>query len=305
MSNDGSKNFIKNKLKSHLPKDWLTELRIIYCIALETINGIKRTGLVNIAIITTMAITLTVFCILLRAGISLSTFTKAFGDALEISVFLKDSASVQNVIDNVKNIEHVKNVTFIPKEQALKIMKLEFDGVADVENPLPNTLHVKVDSPKNIQIVSDSIKKTSGVEDINYAQDIAKKIQIIVSVVHSMILIVGFISALFTITIINNTIHLVIQSRKEEIEIMRLMGGSNWYIKTPLIMQGAIYGFIGSLIALFPLNWFQGSLLEVHEFFKVASPSLAMNIVIFVMFLMAIIFGATGSFLSIKKHLQV
>ena len=65
MSNDSSKNFIKNKLKSHLPKDWLTELRIIYCIALETINGIKRTGLVNIAIITTMAITLTVFCILL------------------------------------------------------------------------------------------------------------------------------------------------------------------------------------------------------------------------------------------------
>ena len=106
-------------------------------------------------------------------------------------------------------------------------------------------------------------------------------------------------------TIINNTIQLVIQSRKEEIEIMRLMGVSNWYIKTPLIMQGAFYGFASSIIAVLPLNWIQGLLINVHKFFLIPMPVYAQNIVIIALILIGTSFGAIGSFLSIKKHLQV
>ena len=113
------------------------------------------------------------------------------------------------------------------------------------------------------------------------------------------------ISAALTITIINNTIQLVIQSRKDEIEIMRLMGVSNWYIKTPLIMQGAFYGFVSSVIAVFPLSWVQGLLINVHKFFLIPTPIYAQNIVIITLLLIGTAFGAIGSFLSIKKHLQV
>ncbi len=305
MSNENNtQSKIKRKVKSHIPKDWLSELRIIYRISLETIKGIMRTGWVNVAIITTMAVALTVFGVLFRASLSLSTITDAFGGSLEVSVYLKDGKNPTEAADSIKKMTHVKNVKLITKEHAWKKMKLEFD-VADVDNPLPNTLHVKVDNPDNINTVSQNMSRLPFVESTNYAKDIAKKIQIIVSVVHTMIIIVGLVSALFTITIINNTIHLVIQSRKEEIEIMRLMGVSNWYIKTPLVLQGAIYGFLGSIIALIPLNAFQNALLKVHEFFIVASPPLAMNVVILIMFIMSIGFGAIGSFLSIKKYLQV
>ena len=110
---------------------------------------------------------------------------------------------------------------------------------------------------------------------------------------------------ILTITIINNTIQLVIQSRKEEIEIMRLMGVSNWYIRFPLIMQGALYGFTGSLIAVIPLNVVQNGLVHMHQFFMVPTPVYAQPLVVTVMFLMAVAFGAGGSFLCIKKHLQV
>jgi cell division transport system permease protein len=111
--------------------------------------------------------------------------------------------------------------------------------------------------------------------------------------------------ALLTITIINNTIQLVIQSRKEEIEIMRLMGVSNWYIRFPFIMQGAFYGFMGSLLAMIPLGYVQNGLANVHKFFMIPSPSNAQNIVLLIMFTMSILFGAVGSFWCIKKHLQV
>ena len=304
MSDESTKAIIKKKVKAHIPKDWLKELRIVYRIGLETIYGIKRTGWINIAIITTMAAILTIFGSLFRTTLSITSFVQELGNVLEISVYLKDSANTDSVAKEIRNIEHVERVKIIPKEKSWADMQREID-VPDMENPLPDTLHVKVDKPENINTVFNKIKTYSTVEDLNYAQDIAKKMQMFNNVVHSITLIVVVLVAILTITIINNTIQLVIQSRKEEIEIMRLMGVSNWYIKIPLIMQGAIYGFLGALISLFPLNAVNNGLLKVHEFFVVASPVLANNTVILVLFIIAVGFGAGGSLLSIKKHLQV
>ena len=114
------------------------------------------------------------------------------------------------------------------------------------------------------------------------------------------------IVAILTIIIINSTIQLVIQSRKEEIEIMRLMGVSNWYIKIPLILQGSTYGFLGAIISLVPLNTVHNGLIKIHDTFMISqTPDLAMNTVVFCLFVMSILFSASGSVISIKKHLQV
>ena len=304
MSDESTKAIIKKKVKAHIPKDWLKELRIVYRIGLETIYGIKRTGWINIAIITTMAAILTIFGSLIRITLSITYYLLELGSVLEISVYLKESANTDSVTQEIRGLEHVERVKIIPKEKSWADMQREIE-VPDMENPLPDTLHVKVDKPENINDVFNKIKTYSGVEDLNYAQDIAKKMQMFNNVVHSITLIVVVLVAILTITIINNTIQLVIQSRKEEIEIMRLMGVSNWYIKIPLILQGAIYGFLGALISLFPLDAVNNGLLKVHEFFVVASPVLANNTVILVLFIIAVGFGAGGSMLSIKKHLQV
>ena len=304
MSEESTKAIIKKKVKAHIPKDWLKELRIVYRISLETIYGIKRTGWINLAIITTMAAILTIFGSLFRFTISLNSFVHELGNALEISVYIKTDAKTESVAQEIRGLEHVERVKIIPKEKSWADLKKEFD-VPNMENPLPDTLHVKVDKPENITIVFNKIKTYSGVEDLNYAQDIAKKMQMFNNVVHTITVLVVILTAVLTITIINNTIQLVIQSRKEEIEIMRLMGVSNWYIKIPLILQGAIYGFLGALISLLPLNAVHNGLLKVHEFFMVPAPVLANNTVILVLFIIAVGFGAGGSLLSIKKHLQV
>ena len=301
---DTTRNIIKKKVKAHIPKDWLKELRIVYRIALETVYGIKRTGWINLAIITTMAAILTIFGALFRTTLSVTSFVQELGNVLEISVYLKSSADTKQVATEIRGLEHVERVKIIPKEHSWNNLKREID-VPNMENPLPDTLHVKVDKPENVNIVFNKIKTYSSVEDLNYAQDIAKKMQFFNNVVHSITLVVVVLVAILTITIINNTIQLVIQSRKEEIEIMRLMGVSNWYIKIPLILQGAIYGFLGALIALIPLNAVNNGLLKVHEFFVVPAPVLANNIVILVLFIIAVGFGSGGSLLSIKKHLQV
>lgn len=301
---ENNKQHIKKKVKKHIPKDWLTELRIVYRITMETFNDIKRTGIVNLIIVTTIAAILTIFGALFRTTLSVSSFANELGNVLEISVYLKPSADANVVSKKIKKIDHVQKVKIIPKEKSWHDLKREID-LPDVENPLPDTLHVKVDKPENINYVFGKIKPLSVVSDMSYAQELAKKIQFLNQVVNTTTILVVIIVAILTITIINNTIQLVIQSRKDEIEIMRLMGVSNWYIKIPLIMQGALYGFLGAAVALIPLNVVQNMLNNVHKFFLIPSPLFAGNLVIITMFFLGILFGAGGSFLSIKKHLQV
>ncbi len=295
---------IKSNVKKHIPKDWLCELRILYRLGLETFNDIRRTGWVNIIIITTMAAILMIFGTCFRTALSISAFSKELGSALEISVYLKNSTDAREVKNEISKFDHVENITIIPKTESWGKLKTEMN-LPNIENPLPDTLHVKVDSPDHLQGVFDNIKQITSVEDMSYAKDLAAKIELVNHVVKTITLIVIGVMGLLTITIINNTIQLVIQSRKEEIEIMRLMGVSNWYIRFPFIMQGAFYGFTGSLLALIPLQYVQNGLLNVHKFFMIPTPVYAQNLVILVMFTMSILFGAVGSFWCIKKHLQV
>ena len=298
------KKIIKETVKKHIPQRHLASVRIMYRIAMETVYGIKRTGLINIAIVAAMAAILTIFGALFRTSFSLSTFVDKLGNDFQISVYLKPSTDPVYMSSRLKEIEHVKKISIITKEEAWEEMNKDLD-VSGLENPLPDTLHVTVDDPLNIVQVCESMKKVSGIENMSYAQEIAKKLQTITTVFNTVTVFVLIAVAILTIIIINCTIQLVIQSRKEEIEIMRLMGVSNWYIKIPLILQGAIYGFVGAIVSLIPLNTVQNALLRLHDFINIPPTNFAMNTVVFCLFIMAIFFSASGSMLSIKKHLQV
>lgn len=304
MTSLSKRNRLKQKVKSHLPKDWLTEIRIAYRIAIETFKGIAQAGLINIAIITTMAAILTIFGAIFRTTLSVSSMVSAMGSVLEISAYLKPNCDVATVVKNIQDIEHVQRVKFISREASWSELKKEID-VPDVQNPLPDTLHIKVDNPQNIEYVMLKVKPINGVNDLSYAKDLVTKFQVINKISHTITLVVVIIACILTITIINNTIELVIQSRKEEIEIMRLMGVSNWYIKSPLVLQGAIYGFLGALVAIIPINIVQGYLLKIHEFFMMPGYTYAQGLVVFTVLIIGVSFSAGGSFMSIKKHLQV
>lgn len=295
---------LKANVKSQIPKGWLCELRILYRLGMETLSDIFRTGWMNVIIITTMAAILMIFGACFRSAISISSFSKELGNALEISVYLRNNTDAAVIKSKIQRFDHVESIKIIPKAESWNRLKDEM-SLPNVENPLPDTLRVKVDSPESLEPVFNNIRQIKDVEEMNYAKDLAKKIELINHVIKTITLVVIGIMGLLTITIINNTIQLVIQSRKDEIEIMRLMGVSNWYIRFPFIMQGAFYGFTGSLLALVPLNYVQTGLNNVHKFFMIPIPPNAQGIVLIVMFSMSILFGAIGSFWCIKKHLQV
>lgn len=295
---------LRQKVKAHIPKDWMTEFRITYRIIIETVKGIKQTGLVNIAIITTMAAILMIFGCLFRTTLSISSIVDEMGSVLEISAYLKNGADVNATMNRIKALEHVKEVNYISKERSLAELRKEID-IPDIGNPLPDTLRIKIDSPKNIDSVMTKLKGVPSVDDLSYAKDLVAKFQVVNQVSRTITLVVVIIVCALTITIINNTIELVIQSRKDEIEIMRLMGVSNWYIKFPLVLQGAVYGFVGALLAIIPTNIVQSYLQQMHTFFMIPSYFYAQTLTVFLIILLGVAFSAGGSFMSIKKHLQV
>ncbi len=306
MANGNTRQRIKQKVKSHIPKDWLCEIRIFYRMILETIKGIQQAKLTNIAIILTMFAILTIFAGLLRTSLTMQSFVDKLGDSLQISAYLSKTADTAFVLDSIKKIDNVKGVSYIPKEKSWKELKKQIN-LPDVENPLPDTVHIKVNDIKNFDSVLSQVKQVKGINDTGYVSAWVKKAQTAAQVAHMATFIVVIGAFILTMSIMSNTILLVIQSRKEEIEIMRLMGVSNWYIKFPLILQGSIYGFLGAVLALFPLHFLNEALYSFHAF---TMTPVNLCVVFQAITVVSVIILGTfccgfGSHLCIKKHLQV
>jgi cell division transport system permease protein len=138
-----------------------------------------------------------------------------------------------------------------------------------------------------------------------YAGEIADKVSKIGAQVNIAAAIVIIALICLTFLVINNTVYLAIASRKKEIEIMRMMGVSDWYIKAPYVFQGVFYGFCGAIIAFIPLFIVDSLLNNVAVMSYVPVDPMNMRVVILAVLLMGIIVGAIGSMLSVKKYLQV
>jgi cell division transport system permease protein len=281
-----------------------TEMRIIFRIIAETVKGIKRTGLMNFVIIGTMAAILSMFGCMFKASLGISSFIKELGSAVEISVYLKPNTTPQIVSQDIFRIGNIKNIKIITKDQAWDDLKSQMD-VPNIKNPLPDTLHVKVNDQSKVEQVVTGIKQIKGVEGVKYAQDLAVKLQKVNDVANVVSLVILIFLGGLTLFIISNTIHLVIQARQQEIEIMKMMGVGNWYIRSPYIMQGALYGFSGAMIALIPLNILQNYMDKFLNFFQVLSPAINSNIVTLSILMMGIVVGAGGSIISIRKYLRI
>lgn len=282
----------------------VTRYRIAFRVLIETLKGISQAGIVNIFIIGTMAAILAIFGGIFRTTISLGTLVNELGQVLEISVYLKSSANPQAAMGDIKQIPHVERIKIIPKEASWKKMKSQM-RLPSIKNPLPDTLHVKVRQQKDIEVVAKALNQKRYVDEIRYAQHLADKMRIVSDISHTATLIVLIIVGFLTMFIINNTIQLVIQSRKKEIELMRLMGVSNWFIRIPYILQGALYGCMGTIIAIIPLNLLEKYINGAHEFFGIPITTNAMPLVISSLFIMSMAFGAVGSFFSIRNRLKV
>lgn len=281
-----------------------TELRITERVLQETWGGMRRTGWMNLIIVITMASILSIFGTLSAFVLETQLFVENIGSALQISVYAKDNVDVGDLQNRITSMPAVKSVTLIPKEDAWADMKKNYQ-VPDIQNPLPNTYHVQVKDQDEIRQTVGQLKALEGVEEVNYAKSVLDKLENISKITSFVGLVISIFLGTLTFFIISNTIHLLIQARGREIEIMRMMGVGNWYIRLPFLLQGAAYGLVGAVIAYFPLSVAEFYISQLFTYFQFSTNSYSLGVVFLVLVLMGVMVGSGGAAASTHKYLRI
>lgn len=228
----------------------MRQLRIFWRVVIEMLIGLRQSGWSNWLVVSILAIALTIFGSILQLTMTMKSVVEAWGSQLEISAFLKDGYAPKTVAKEVSQVADVQLVEIVPKDVAWQEMQATYKVAALLQNPLPNTLHVRVSNTDAVENVAARLRLLPSVENIRYPLKVARKINQFRHFIEIAGVVLTACLTAATLTVIGNTIHLVIQARHREIEILSLMGVSPFYIKGPLILQGAAYGAGSALLAI-------------------------------------------------------
>uniref|UniRef100_A0A7C5KC07 Cell division protein FtsX n=1 Tax=Thermodesulfobium narugense TaxID=184064 RepID=A0A7C5KC07_9BACT len=235
------------------------------------------------------------------------------GDQVELLVFLKDNVSAQDInglVGTISNMEGVSSVEYISKHDAWEKFKKYFQNkinISDIKNPLPDTIKVRVKSPEYIAGLSQVISQFPQVDETRYPQQLLNALNALVQKITFIgsLLLVGF--ALASLVVISSTIRVSVLARRDELEILELVGAEPNFIRMPYILEGSIIGLLSSLLAIFffiVLSIFLSFLIvnvtPPWSFFWPLNASLWI-LMCFIILLTGTFIGFIGSFISLRN----
>jgi len=247
-------------------------------------------------------------------------------ESVDISTYLKNTVTQEEVAqlkEELESMPEVKEVRYVSKEQALEsfvethkqdeviLESLEIVG----QNPLLASLSIKAFSVSQYPAISEFLQNTrfaSIISDVDYFDraPVIGRLSTLTAGIQSAVFLVTLFAGFIAILVVFNTIRLTIYSSRDEIEIMRLVGASNWFIRGPFIIQGMIVGVLATLITtllFFPLTLFVGIKLQTFapgfDLFSYFADNLFL--ILLLQLLAGIGLGAVSSLIAIRRYLKV
>ena len=271
---------------------------------------------------TTVAATMTVLIgmFLLGLFIALGTWVVSWSDHVKRELVVKvyfapDSTKAQmNAVANRLSPSanpDVKSVTFVSKQAALKQMTKRFPALVQnlPSNPLPDSLEVVPKHGEQTEAIALSLKpRPPGVDNVKYGKKTAHRILSVAKVIESFFLIAVLVLLAASTLLIANTIRLSIFSRRREIEVMKLVGATNWFVRGPFMLEGLICGAAGSITAVILLLLGKELVLptilpHINAGSDVQAISFSLNALILIG--AGLLLGAAGSGLTLRRFLKV
>ncbi|MDH6350830.1 cell division transport system permease protein [Brevibacillus sp. 1238] len=287
----------------------------------EGVKNLNRNGWMSFASVSAVTFTLFILGVFLILAMNVNYFAKSVEKQVEIRVFMADLTSkedLQKFEQSVRNMPTVESVEFISKDEGLKQFKESmgdkaylFDGL-EKGNPLPDSFVVKTKLPQDTPAVANQIKQMKSVRSLNYGEGTVEKLFAATDTVRNVgiafIIGLGF-TAMFLIA---NTIKLTIVARRREIEIMKLVGATNWFIRWPFFVEGLLMGVTGALIPIILLAVGYYYLLDaIHSSFEASQLfnllplfPLVYQVALALLAIGAFI-GIWGSLVSVRRFLRV
>ena len=224
----------------------------------DSFKSVFRNFSLSIASVICTTITLFLVAIAIVVTANVNYVTKAMEEELTIVVYvMKDTSDerINQIEKSLKNLANVRDVKYKSKEE----WRLEMKGYSESlevtldyleHNPLLDSFVVTVKNVNDLAPTAKDIRAISDVESANYGEGMVEEIISIFNVIKTVTIVIVISLVVVTAFLISNTIKLTIFSRRNEIEIMRLVGSSNIAIKLPFVFEGFLLGLIGSLIPI-------------------------------------------------------
>ena len=295
--------------------------RILRSTISESFKGVFRNFSLSLASISCITITLILVGFSILLSYNVNNFTSEIEKDMTIVVFL-DRKATQKDIDDVKtkieDMSNVKSIEFNSKNQVKEDMQKEsdvFDSIlsqyTDETNPLQDTFLVKVDDINEIGNTADKIKGMNYVDIVKYGEGSVEELVKIFDMVKKITYVAVIALIVVTAFLISNTIKITIQSRRREIEIRRLVGASNLFIKQPFFFEGIILGFLGSILPIFICCYGYSYLYEklggkvFTEIITLIKPAKVIYIIMIALVAIGVVVGAFGSYRAVRKYLKI
>ena len=230
--------------------------RIFFRSIRDALKSVVRNFSLSFASIMCTTITLILVAVAVVAAANVNNATRLIEDELTIVTYLKKDVTeeqIENIKSEISSYKNIEEVTFKSKDD-WKLEMSEYDDSFKTvlnyldENPLMDSFVLKVNDVKKLSETSEYIKAINGVDTVKYGEGMVEQVISVFDIVQKIVVVVVIALIVVTSFLISNTIKLTIFSRRNEIEIMRLVGASNITIKLPFLFEGFIIGLIGSII---------------------------------------------------------
>ncbi|HUB99986.1 MAG TPA: permease-like cell division protein FtsX [Solirubrobacterales bacterium] len=298
--------------------------RLIFFIQ-EAARAMRRNAAPSLAAIVTTAVTVILLGVLIPIFQTAQAKSDEVRSELNVQYELYGDATKAETIqlrDELEAIPHVATVKYVTKAEALKTLESELKDKSIVSelrtNPLPNSFEVFADDASNLPGIREAVwPNYPNGEPINSIiakpfdrQHSSQKIEQVTSALKIVLTIITVLLVLASLMLIGNTIRLSIFTRRREVEVMRLVGATRWFIRWPFMLEGVVVGFAGGVIAILIL-WL-GKLTVVDPLsstfkFLQAQNDAAVNFpeLMVILFAAAVIVSTLGSGLTLRRFLKV
>lgn len=296
-------------------------LRILNNNLKDSIKSVFRNFSLSVASISCITITLILVAVAILLSENVNKFTDDIEKDVTIVVYIKKDATEEDrkALDTKINLlSNIESVTFMSKEEIRKDMSKDSEGLGTIlseydenTNPLLDEYLVKVKNTEKIGTTAKQIKDLSGVSQVKYGEGMVEELVKIFNTVKKIMVVIVIGLIIVTAFLISNTIKITINNRKRQIEIMRLVGASNSYIKMPFFFEGIILGFIGSIIpvllSLYGYVYLYDKMNGIlfTEVISLINPNQVMTHLIITLILIGVIVGAIGSSRAVRRYLKI
>jgi cell division transport system permease protein len=293
----------------------------------EALRALSRNAAPSLAAMLTVLLTALVLGVFIPVVQATTGTANKVRSRVVVNVYLADNITQPQLTalrNRLVTTPNVKAVNYISKQQALAELQSQRKGTSEAiqllgSNPLPATYRVVPKDPGKVQGIVDSLvkvdpttgKKTfamAGIGDVRNREQDTNKILSATSLVKTLTASLAALLVLASIALIANTIRLSIFARRREVEVMKLVGATNWFIRWPFVIEGVIVGFMGGVLAVLLLWIIKDTLVDPlsNRFALIAAPNtIQFPALIAVLLASCVAVSALGSGLTLRRFLRV